>query len=57
MTNQTEIEVTPGMLDAGIKELLAFPILEADEEMLKLALANAFRSMMRLRPLSHHATH
>jgi hypothetical protein len=57
MTNNTEIEVTQRMLDAGIKELLAFPILEADEEMLKVALANAFRSMTRSRPLSHHVTH
>jgi hypothetical protein len=53
MTNHTEIEVTPGMLDAGIKELLAVPILEADEEMLKLALAKAFRSMLEFRPISH----
>ena len=56
MTNHTETDVTPEMLEAGIEALLAAPILEADEDTLRWALAKAFQSMERARSVSRHAT-
>jgi hypothetical protein len=36
---------TKEMLDEGVNKLLSYPILEADEDIIREALADAFRAM------------
>jgi hypothetical protein len=49
MTNEYP---TKEMLDEGVNKLISYPILEADENIIREALANAFMIMLEVSSLS-----
>jgi hypothetical protein len=42
-----EIEVTPEMIEAGYQELMYHPIMDPDEESMKIAVREVFVAMTR----------
>lgn len=48
-TPADEIEITPEMIEAGLEALYGFPITEPTEAEMRVAVAEVFRTMARLR--------